>query len=625
MSAINFKSLDENSIKKFLESFDTVLTDCDGVLWIQMKPILNASETLNAFRNIGKQVYYVTNSSGRSKEQFMKKCKLLNFEVIGDDVICTPYLAACYLRDIGFSKKVYVIGSEAITKELDKVGITSIGVGPDPVKQNDSVSYQQFEKDPDVGAVIVGFDEHFSYPKMIKAATYLYDPNVLFIGTNTDCRVLIPNSFVFPGTGSLVRCIEACSQRKATIVGKPDRYISDVLLKHLKIKPERTLIIGDRCETDVLLGTRCGFKTMLVLSGETKLQTLEKYKQSSQPEHKGFIPNFYIDSLSDLLEYLQKYKRSQKINSTKQNYTMAMKKLLSLPKEEFRNFIDSIDVVLSDCDGVLWRETEVIGQSPEAVEKLKQLGKKFFYVTNNNSKTRAEFLKKCEGMRYKASMDELVCTSFLAAVYLKELKFTKKAYVIGAEGIAKELAQFNIESCGTGPDPMEGDEVEFIKNFKPDPDVGAVVVGFDKHFSYPKLIKAATYLKDPDVHFVGTNCDTERPSPNSNQFPGTGCFVNIIESASGRKAVMMGKPEKFLSEYIIKSFGIDPVRTLMIGDNCKTDILLGKRCGFKTLLVLSGVTSEADVETMRSNNTKEENNATPDYYTDQLEDVIKMF
>lgn len=67
---------------------------------------------------------------------------------------------------------------------------------------------------------------------------------------------------------------------------------------------------------------------------------------------------------------------------------------------------------------------------------------------------------------------------------------------------------------------MEGDEVEMVANFKPDPDVGAVIVGFDKYFSFPKLVKAATYLQDPNVHFVGTNCDTVRPSPNSNSFPG---------------------------------------------------------------------------------------------------------
>ena len=67
---------------------------------------------------------------------------------------------------------------------------------------------------------------------------------------------------------------------------------------------------------------------------------------------------------------------------------------------------------------------------------------------------------------------------------------------------------------------MVEDEVDMLYTYKPDPDVGAVVVGFDKHFSYPKLVKAATYVQDPSVLFIGTNPDVERPSPTSTRFPG---------------------------------------------------------------------------------------------------------
>ncbi|XP_076664760.1 glycerol-3-phosphate phosphatase-like [Andrena cerasifolii] len=303
---------------------------------------------------------------------------------------------------------------------------------------------------------------------------------------------------------------------------------------------------------------------------------------------------------------------------------MATRHITTLSKEEFKNFIESIDVILSDCDGVLWRETEVIQNSPETVNKFKQLGKQFFYITNNNTKTRSEFVAKCEHLKYNATMEEIVCTSFLAAVYLKEKKFDKKAYVIGSEGILKELEAEGIKHCGIGPDIMDGDELELVKNFKRDPEIGAVVVGFDKYFSFPKLVKAATYLQDPSIHFVGTNCDTERPSPNNNTFPGTGCFVRTIEAASNRSAVMVGKPESFLSEYIIKKYGLNPERTLMIGDNCTTDILLGKRCGFKTLLVLTGITSQSDVDAMNASTADSKGSIIPDYYADELGDVLKM-
>ncbi|XP_076646399.1 glycerol-3-phosphate phosphatase [Halictus rubicundus] len=303
---------------------------------------------------------------------------------------------------------------------------------------------------------------------------------------------------------------------------------------------------------------------------------------------------------------------------------MTAKKITSLSKEEFKNFMESIDVILSDCDGVLWRETEVIEGSPGTVNKLKQLGKKFLYITNNNTKTRSEFVEKCKNLKYDATVEEIVCTSFLAAVYLNEKKFDKKVYVVGSVGIAKELEAVGIKHCGIGPDCMDGDEVEMVINFKPDPEVGAVVVGFDKDFSFPKLMKTATYLQDPDVHFIGTNIDTERPSPNTNRFPGTGCFIKIIESASNRNAVMLGKPEDFLIEYIVKKYNLNPQRTLMIGDNRDTDILFGKRCGFKTLLVLTGITTQKDVDAMNTVSANSKDLIVPDYYADELGDVLKM-
>ncbi|XP_035742168.1 glycerol-3-phosphate phosphatase-like isoform X1 [Vespa mandarinia] len=303
---------------------------------------------------------------------------------------------------------------------------------------------------------------------------------------------------------------------------------------------------------------------------------------------------------------------------------MSPKQLTSLSKDTLESFLNSIDIVLSDCDGVLWKENDVITGSPETVNKLTELKKKFFYITNNNTRTRLEFVEKCKGFGYKATTDDIVCTSFLAAVYLKEKQFKKTAYIIGSTAIGKELEEVGIKHCGIGPDAMEGDELDLVKEFKPDPDIGAVIIGFDKYFSYPKLLKATTYLANPNVHFIGTNCDTDRPSPNTNKYPGSGCFIKAVEVASNRSAIMLGKPETFLSEYITKKYNLNPERTLMIGDNLKTDILLGKRCGFKTLLVLSGVTTKSEIESIIASEKIQDDLAIPDFYTNQLLDVFHI-
>lgn len=86
----------------------------------------------------------------------------------------------------------------AIAKELELADISYCGIGPDIVSEDKP--YHIFEKDPDISAVIVGFDKHFSYSKMVKAATYLNNPNVHFIGTNTDERFPINSNVVIPGT-----------------------------------------------------------------------------------------------------------------------------------------------------------------------------------------------------------------------------------------------------------------------------------------------------------------------------------------------------------------------------------------------------------------------------------------
>ncbi|XP_023248374.1 glycerol-3-phosphate phosphatase [Copidosoma floridanum] len=307
MSAINLKSLNSDEINKFLDSFDTVLTDCDGVLWLDNESLPDSAAVMNLFKECGKKTFYVTNNSTKTREELAKKCECLNFNATEEDILCTSHLAANYLKQEGYKGKVYVIGKTGITRELEKVGITHCGTGPDVLKDLDSF---RFEKDPEVKAVIVGYDEHFSYPKMIKAASYLNDPSVYFVATNTDERFPTSDNVIVPGTGSMVRCIETCAERKALIMGKPEPYVAEMIKKNYHVNPERTLMIGDRSNTDILLGTRCHFKTLLVLSGVTKIEEVEKWKLSSAKEDRDLVPNYYIKTLGDLLPYLKEYKPS---------------------------------------------------------------------------------------------------------------------------------------------------------------------------------------------------------------------------------------------------------------------------------------------------------------------------
>ncbi|XP_047027283.1 glycerol-3-phosphate phosphatase-like [Helicoverpa zea] len=297
-AVFSLQDASKDQVQEFLNSFDTVLTDCDGVLWIDNNAIPGAADAMNHFRKLGKKIFYVTNNSTKIRSEFAAKATQLGFIANQDEILSTAFLVAHYLKGIGFTKKVYLLGSNGIGEELKAVGIRHIGVGPDPVKP-DFKNMQPSELDPEVGAVVVGFDEHVSYPKFMKAASYLASEECLFIATNTDERFPKGGSIVVPGTGTLVRAVETCSERKALVLGKPHSYVRKYL-ESCGLNPARTLMIGDRCNTDIELGVRCGFQTLLVLSGVTSNKDLEKLRNEKTPP----LPDVVLPKLGDLLPLL---------------------------------------------------------------------------------------------------------------------------------------------------------------------------------------------------------------------------------------------------------------------------------------------------------------------------------
>ncbi|CAH0385460.1 unnamed protein product [Bemisia tabaci] len=299
--------MSREEFNNFMNSFDTVVTDCDGVLWMGMDEIPGAVKVMTKFKEMGKKIFYVTNNSTKTRVGFLDKFKKLGFNTNASEVICTSYLAAQYISDhADTNKKVYVIGSEGLAAELQTAGLKCFGIGPDPLGMDIGEFTSKFSIEQDVGAVVVGFDEHFSYPKMMKAASYLYNKSTVFVGTNTDEQFPLKKAgVVMPGTGALVRAVETCANRKAFVVGKPEAYLREVLMKEENITPSRTLMIGDRCNTDILLGKRCGFQTLMVLSGVTSLEEVHEWQQSKDPALTQLVPDFYSETLGLLHSKIQ--------------------------------------------------------------------------------------------------------------------------------------------------------------------------------------------------------------------------------------------------------------------------------------------------------------------------------
>lgn len=287
--------------------------------------------------------------------------------------------------------------------------------------------------------------------------------------------------------------------------------------------------------------------------------------------------------------------------------------------EPNQQLLDNVDVFIFDCDGVIWRGDSVIPGIPETLDRLRALGKKMFFVTNNSTKSRAGYKKKFDSLGLDVPAEEIFSSSFAAAAYLEQTKFKetgKKIYVIGEIGICEELDLIDVPYIG-GPEdkgkvpPMgPGDKLEYDK------DVGAVIVGFDRHINYHKIQTAQLCINEnPGCEFIATNLDAVTHLTDAQEWAGNGSMVGAIKGCTGREPTVVGKPSPLMIDYLCDKLGLEKDRICMVGDRLDTDILFGTDNGLRSLLVLSGVTTEEKL-------LSEENQITPDYYADSIVDFF---
>uniref|UniRef100_A0A1A9WE46 4-nitrophenylphosphatase n=1 Tax=Glossina brevipalpis TaxID=37001 RepID=A0A1A9WE46_9MUSC len=300
----NLLNLNAEQMKKLLNAFETILVDCDGVLWYDDQPIPQTSETINALLDQSKNIYFVTNNSTKTRHELWLKAQAMNFHVNESNIISPTYSVASYLKTHLIDGKAYVIGSEALAKELTAMNVEFFGPGPDfnectLLETIESVDKQSNEEN--IQAVIVGFDEHFSYKKILKACNFMRNnKNCMFLATNNNTVAKYPD-YNIPDTGALVAAVEACVERKALIMGKPNRSVADQLINEGLINPANTLMIGDCAKIDVVFGKNCGFSTLLVGTGRYQWKHVQKFFEL---KHFQYIPDFYIPSLGDFKQCL---------------------------------------------------------------------------------------------------------------------------------------------------------------------------------------------------------------------------------------------------------------------------------------------------------------------------------
>ncbi|KAJ8753061.1 hypothetical protein K2173_011829 [Erythroxylum novogranatense] len=290
------------------------------------------------------------------------------------------------------------------------------------------------------------------------------------------------------------------------------------------------------------------------------------------------------------------------------------------PLKNADELIDSVETFIFDCDGVIWKGDKLIEGVPDTLDMLRAKGKRLVFVTNNSTKSRKQYGKKFETLGLDVSEEEIFASSFAAAAYLQSINFPKdkKVYVIGEDGILKELELAGFQYLG-GPEDG-GKKIELKPGFlmEHDKDVGAVVVGFDRYFNYYKVQYGTLCIREnPGCLFIATNRDAVTHLTDAQEWAGGGSMVGAIAGSTQREPLVVGKPSTFMMDYLANKFGILKSQICMVGDRLDTDILFGQNGGCKTLLVLSGVTS---LSALQSPN----NSIQPDFYTNKISDFLSL-
>ena len=236
--------------------------------------------------------------------------------------------------------------------------------------------------------------------------------------------------------------------------------------------------------------------------------------------------------------------------------------------------LEGISLVLADLDGVIYQGPSAI---PHAVKSLKKAGKgrRLGYVTNNASRTPAQVAAQLAGYGLAVDAADVVTSPQSAARMLAGmLPKGSLVLVVGGEGLVSEL-----EAAG----------FRITRSAEDSPD--AVVQGFSPEVGWTALSQASFALqRRPEIPWIATNTDWTIPVEGGIA-PGNGALVSAVHLAVGRLATFAGKPEPEIFELALERWGLDPERTLMVGDRLDTDVLGANRAGITSALVLTGIDS----------------------------------
>lgn len=261
-----------------LTDIEALVIDMDGVLWRGNTPLPGLTTFFDFLGNHSIPFILATNNASKTPTQYLTKLAGFGVTVEAKHILTSSLATAAYLRrELEPGAAVYVVGQEGLVEAMRGAGFTLLANSSQPAS-----------------AVVAGIDFSFTYDKL-KHAALLIQRGARFVGTNGDLTLPTEEGFL-PGTGSILAAIQAATGVNPTVIGKPERLMFDLAVQQLASQTDRTAMLGDRLETDILGGQRAGLKTIMVTTGVDSEETISR---------KGIEPDAVYGGIDTLVEAWQ--------------------------------------------------------------------------------------------------------------------------------------------------------------------------------------------------------------------------------------------------------------------------------------------------------------------------------
>ena len=254
-------------------------------------------------------------------------------------------------------------------------------------------------------------------------------------------------------------------------------------------------------------------------------------------------------------------------------------------------------LLLVDLDGVVYRGAEPVPGVAAVLADRAARGDAVVYVTNNSMHYRADYVTRLSAMGAPITPDTVVSSARATALHIARHEPTiRRLLVLGASGLERELRDVGLDVVTAGHAATRMHQ-EGIDGWSAAGAPDAVVIGLDPTLTYLRLAAAADCIR-AGARFIATNRDPVYPTERGLR-PGAGSLVAAVEATTGVEPLVIGKPSPHLLELAAESVGRSPGDAVMIGDGLGTDIAAARAIGARSILMLTGVTSLADVEALQ--------------------------